>query len=160
MQTQQNSCLHFLHVMWLIIEFLSFNHLTSKEHDLLASSVLLNRTLTLRTLLRVTLYPVGCLTVVTALLEPHPRDSTHNRPVVILNRASKTKLVLFPSETETCSAFFRIVLTGDPASATGHGGHNSSQTELGRSSLAGNGVRARRIRAVLEIFLGANKVTD
>jgi hypothetical protein len=94
-----------------------------------APSVLLDRALTKRTLLRVALYPVSRLTVVAALFEPHLRDGTHNRPVVVLDRASETKLVLFPSETEIIiiiiirsAVVFRsssivLMTTGNPASA-------------------------------------------
>ena len=42
--------------------------------DSLAATIFLNGTLTLATLLGVTLDPVRSLTVVTAFLQPHPRD--------------------------------------------------------------------------------------
>lgn len=42
--------------------------------DILAATILLDSTLTLAALLRIAFDPVCCLTVIAALLQPHPRN--------------------------------------------------------------------------------------
>ena len=46
------------------------------ERDLLATTVFLNGTLTLATLLGIAFDPVCSLAVIPAFLQPHPRDGT------------------------------------------------------------------------------------
>jgi len=70
--TQQNSCLHFLQVIWLKLEYVigKVSSSTIKKKPLLAATVLLDRTLTLRAFLGVGLDPIGCFTVVPTFLQP------------------------------------------------------------------------------------------
>ena len=60
---------------------------------MVAAPVLLDRALALAALLRVALDPVRRLAVVAALLQPHLRDRTHDRPMVRVNRAAEAENV-------------------------------------------------------------------
>jgi len=62
--------------------------------DILAATILLNGALTFATLLRIAFDPVCRLAVITALLQPHPGDSTQYRSMVAVDVATKTELVL------------------------------------------------------------------
>ena len=83
MHTQQNSHLHFLHVMWLI-DVRRQRILNGKSClDVLATSVLLDRRLTLCAFLGIRLEPVGSLGVIGTLLLPHLDDFAENRAMTI-----------------------------------------------------------------------------
>lgn len=71
------------------------NDLTKhNEENVLATSVLLNRALTFRAFLGVTLDPVRGLAVVSALLEPHLRHTAYHGSMISLDRASEAEFVL------------------------------------------------------------------
>jgi len=61
----------------------------------IASTILLNRALTLWAFLRVTLDPISSLTVVLTLLEPKSGDSAYDGPMIIIHIASKTERMSF-----------------------------------------------------------------
>ena len=61
---------------------------------ILATAILLNRTLAFAAFFRITLDPISSLTIVLALLKPQFRDATDNRPMIAINRATETKDVL------------------------------------------------------------------
>lgn len=67
MHTQQNSCLHFLHVIWLVNQRIS-SAFAYESNNSLAPPILLNGTLTLTTLLCVALDPIRGLAIVPTLL--------------------------------------------------------------------------------------------
>jgi hypothetical protein len=99
MQTQQNSHLHFLHVMWLVgKEAQPVSGSASrteqrggrKEHAL-AAAVLLDGALALGALLGVGADPIGRLRVVGALLPPELGDLADDRPVVGRVAAAKAE---------------------------------------------------------------------
>jgi hypothetical protein len=96
----------------------------AKRHSL-ASSILLDGALALTTLLRITLDPIRRLAVVPALFQPHLRNTTHNRPMIAINRAPKT---------ETMG---RV-----PTRATRHSGNHRRQSALARRSRTRNRVSA------------------
>ena len=62
---------------------------------ILATPILLDRTLTFAAFFRITLDPISGLTIVLALLKPQLRNATDNRPMIAINRAAETKDVLF-----------------------------------------------------------------
>ena len=93
--------------------------------NVLATSVLLNRTLAFSAFFGVALDPVRGFAVVSTLPEPHLRHTTYHGSVVALDRASKTELVLRRSVR------------------TAYDGRNDRcQCALGRRGRAGNGICA------------------
>jgi len=63
--------------------------------DSLASAVLLNGALALRTFFGISLDPVGSLAVVLTLLQPKFCDGTDDGTMIGVNRTSKAKCVAF-----------------------------------------------------------------
>ena len=142
MHTQQNSCLHFLQVMWLWPrEHVSKPQRRGKGKHVLASPVLLDRALALTALLRIALDPIGGLAVVATFLQPHLRDTAYHGPVVSVDRTPKAELVR------------RRGTATDGGDDAGEGG-------LGCRSGAGDGVGARGVGAVLEVWVGGDEVAD
>lgn len=102
MHTQQNSYLHFLQVIWLLFEkskrekdVLRSVNTTFRgggEHSL-ASSILLDRTLALATLLRITFDPIRRLAIILTLLQPHLGNTANHRSVIGIDRAPEAELV-------------------------------------------------------------------
>ena len=90
MHTQQNSCLHFLQVMWL--------HIVSR-HDLykyghsLATTVFLYSALTFGALFGIGLDPVCRLAIVLAFLQPQLGNSTQDGSMIRVDVATKAKSV-------------------------------------------------------------------
>jgi len=61
--------------------------------NLLATTVLLDSTLTLATFLGIAFDPVCRFAIIAALLQPHPCDSTQHRSMVAIDVATKAELV-------------------------------------------------------------------
>ena len=133
-------------------------HQSKRSKHLLAPSVLLNRTLTVTALLRITLDPVRSLTIVATLPQPHLRHSAHDRPMIIFNRTPKTKLVLLRREPQRRPRLFRTIKPRHTPRAARHSRHNRRQAKLGRRRRARHRVRAARVRAVLELLFRPHKV--
>jgi len=74
MHTQQNSCLHFLHVMWL--ERVRDHLLNAHEFNSLATSIFLYGALAFGTFFCIGLDPVGRFTVILTLLQPQLGNAT------------------------------------------------------------------------------------
>ena len=98
--------------------------------DSLASAVLLNGTLALRTFFGIGLNPVGSLTVVLAFLQPKFCDRADDGSMIGVNGASKAECVAF---------------------RTSHRGYLCHERNLACSSRTGDGKRAFGCRAVLEL---------
>ena len=124
----------------------------------LAATILLNRAMTRRALLRVALDPIRSLAVVSALLQPHPGDGAHDWPVITLNRASKAKLVLFPTQSQATRRLRRLRLPTQSPGTAGHGGNDSRKARLQRRGGARDGVCARWVRTVLQTRVGRHEV--
>ena len=111
-----------------------------KAFHALASTVLLNCTLALAALLRVTLDPVGSLTIVLTLLEPHLSHATHHRSMIIVDITAEAELVGI-----RCSAC--------------DDRHNRRESRFGCGVGAGNGVCARRIWTVLQTGIAGDELS-
>lgn len=101
---------------------------------MVATSVLLDRTLTMTTFLSIALDPISSLAVISTFLQPHPRNRADYGAVVALDRTSKTKPVWR----------IRICTTCDD-------GHDRRQGTFGSRRRTRYRVRARGVRTVLEI---------
>ena len=112
-----------------------------KKDNILAPPILLNRTLALRTLLGITLDPIRSLTIILTLLQPHLGHRTDHRPMIRVNITAKAELV-------SC---------GGSAS---HNRHDGVQGGLDGGTVAGDGVGARRVGAVLQMGVAGNKVSN
>ena len=144
MHTQQNSCLHFLHVIWLSDVHQQQRRIESrKKENQLAPPILLNRALTHRTLLRVALDPIRSLAIVPTFLQPHSSRRTHDRPMIALDSTTKAKLVFFPRQTEGPSTSVRLQrrrrlggLSANPPRTTRDDRDNGRQAHLARGGRA------------------------
>jgi len=108
---------------------------------MVASSVLLNRTLALATLLRVALDPIRSLAVVLALLKPHLCDAAHHRAVISVDVTAEAELVSIRG-------------------TTGHDRDHCCQRQLVGCSRTGDCIGARRIRTELEVAIAGDIVAN
>jgi hypothetical protein len=71
----------------------SLRNATKEWRDLLATTILLDGTLTFATFLGIAFDPVCRFAIIAALLQPHPCDSTQYRSMVAVDVATKAELV-------------------------------------------------------------------
>jgi len=106
---------------------------------MIATTILLDRTLTLATLLRVTLDPIRRLTIIPALLKPQLRDRADNGFVIVLDWTSKTELMLL-----------RKTAIND--------GNNGSQSELGGRRWTRYGLGALGVWTEFKFAVARNEI--
>lgn len=108
--------------------------------NLLATAVLLNGTLTLATLLRIGLDPVGRLTIILTFLQPQPGGGTDYGAMIVIDVATKAELVR-------------------GRRATGDDRDNGRESGLRRCGGTGDGVGAGWVGAILQVPVRCNVVT-
>lgn len=109
--------------------------------DLLATTILLDSTLTFATFLGIAFDPVCRFTVITALLQPHLCDCTQHRSMVAVDVATKAELV------------FRI-------RPTRYRWDNSRQCGARRRSWTRDTAIAGRVWTILEVLVTSNIIAN